>query len=157
MSAEFSPQTKKKIDEIVSRYPQKRAALLPVLHMAQREFGSISETEEKLVASLLDLKPIQVREVVTFYSMFIRKPIGKFHIQICSNITCSMMGAESLIAHLKKKLGIDIGETTADNKFTLTAVECLGACENAPCMMGNYDYYGNLDKQKIDEILDGLE
>jgi NADH-quinone oxidoreductase subunit E len=157
MSPEFSEQTKKKLGEIIAQYPQKKAALLPVLHIAQQEFGHISYEAEKIVAALLDIKPIEVREVVTFYSMFLREPVGKYHIQICSNLSCSIMGAENLIGYLKNKLGIEIGETTADNKFTLTTVECLGACEHAPCMMVNFDYYGHLDQDKIDEILDQLE
>ena len=157
MSPEFSEQTKRKLEEIIARYPQKKAALLPVLHLAQRDFGRISFEVEKTVASLLEITPIEVREVVTFYSMFLREPVGKYHIQICSNLSCSILGAENLIDHLKEKLGIGIGETTADQKFTLTTVECLGACECAPCMMVNFDYHGYLDKDKIDEILDKLE
>jgi NADH-quinone oxidoreductase subunit E len=157
MSPEFSELTKKKLEEIIAHYPQKRAALLPVLHLAQREFGRISFDVEKTVASLLDISPIEVREVVTFYSMFLRESVGKYHLQVCSNLSCSILGAESLIDHLKEKLGIGIGETTADQKFTLTTVECLGACECAPCMMVNFDYHGNLDRDKVDEILDKLE
>lgn len=157
MSPEVSEQTKKRIEGIIARYPQKRAALLPVLHLVQREAGFISKTEENLIASLLGLKPIQVREVVTFYTMYLRKPVGKYHLQLCSNISCSILGAESLLDYISEKLGIAIGETTSDRKFTLTAVECLGACEHAPCMMVNFDYYGNLDKEKIDKILNELE
>jgi NADH-quinone oxidoreductase subunit E len=157
MSPEFSEQTKTKLETIIAHYPQKRAALLPILHLAQNEFGRISYEVEKTVASLLGINPIEVREVVTFYSMFLRESVGKYHIQVCSNLSCSILGAEDLINHLKEKLGIGIGETTADKKFTLTTVECLGACESAPCMMINFDYYGNLDRDKIDEILDKLE
>ena len=157
MSPEFSEQTKKKLEEIIAHYPQKKAALLPVLHLAQREFGRISFEEEKTVASLLDIKPIEVREVVTFYSMFLRERVGKYHIQVCSNLSCTILGADNLIDYLKEKLAIGVGETTADQKFTLTTVECLGACEHAPCMMVNFDYYGNLDQDKIDEILENLE
>lgn len=157
MSPEFSAQTKKKLEEIISRYSCKEAAILPVLHLTQKEFGCISKEEEKLVAELLGIKPIQVREVVTFYTMLNQKPIGKYHIQICSNLSCSLLGAESLIDYLKEKIGIKPGETTPDKKFTLSTVECLGACEMAPCMMINFDYYGNLDKKKIDKILAGLE
>jgi NADH-quinone oxidoreductase subunit E len=157
MSPEVSEQTKKRIGEVIARYPQKRAALLPVLHLVQREAGCISKKEEKLIASLLDLKPIQVREVVTFYTMYLREPVGKYHLQLCSNISCSILGAESLIGYIREKLGIEIGETTPDRKFTLTTVECLGACEHAPCMMVNFDYYGNLDREKIDKILSELE
>jgi len=157
MSPEFSDQTKKKIEKILSHYPKKVAALLPVLHLAQREFGSISPAEEKLVAALLEIKPIQVREAVTFYSLLNRQPLGQYHIQVCSNLSCTLLGAEGLIDHLKQKLGIEPGQTTPDKKFTLTMVECLGACEEAPAMMINFDYHGNLDEKKIDDILAKLK
>lgn len=157
MSPEFSDQSRKKIEEILSRYPQKEAAILPILHLAQREFGSISEEEEKLVAGVLGIKPIKVREVVSFYTMLNRMPVGKYHIQVCSNLSCTLMGAEKLIEYLTEKLGIRSGETTPDKRFTLTTVECLGACEQAPSMMINFEYYGDLNRKKIDEILDKLE
>lgn len=157
MSPEFSDQTRKRIEEILSQYPNKEAALLPILHLAQREFGSISQEEEKLVAGLLGVRPIKVREVVSFYTMLNRQPLGKYHVQVCSNLSCTLMGSETLIDYLTEKLGIQPGETSPDKKFTLTPVECLGACEQAPCMMINFDYHGNLDKKKIDEILDKLD
>jgi len=157
MSPEFSEKTKKAVQEILARYPRKEAAILPVLHLAQQEFGRISSEEEKLIAELLEVKPIKVREVVSFYTMLHREPLGKYHIQVCSNLSCSLLGAEKMIDYLKKRLGIEVGETTQDKKFTLSTVECLGACEQAPCMMVNFDYYGFLDKKKIDEILDSLE
>lgn len=157
MSPEFSDKTKKKLEEIISRYSRKEAAILPVLHLTQKEFGCISVKEEKLVAELLNIRPIQVREVVTFYTMLNQMPVGKYYIQVCSNLSCSLLGAESLVDYLTEKIGIKPGETTQDNKFTLSTVECLGACEMAPCMMINFDYYGNLDKKKIDKILDGLK
>ena len=157
MSPELTDRTKQKIEEIASRYASKEAALLPVLHLVQREVGFISPQEEKQVAHLLDIKPIKVEEVVTFYTMYNKEVIGKYHVQVCSNLSCSLLGSELLIDQLKDKLGIGVGETTTDKKFTLTTVECLGACEQAPCMMINFDYYGNLDKEKIDDILDNLE
>lgn len=157
MSPEFSDKTKKKIEEMLSRYPRKEAAILPVLHLTQQEFGFISSKEEKLVADILGIKPIEVREVVSFYTMLLRQPVGKYHIQVCTNLSCFLMGAEKLIDYLKEKLGIEPGQTTQDEKFTLTTVECLGACELAPSMMINFDYHGNLDKKKIDEILDKLK
>lgn len=157
MSPEFSAQTKKKIEEILSRYPKKEAAILPLLHLTQKEFGCISGEEEKLVAQVLGIKPLKVREVASFYTMINRQPVGKYHIQVCTNLTCSLLGAETLIDHLKEKLGIEPGQTTPDKKFTLTTVECLGACEQAPSMMINFDHYGNLDKKKIDQILDKLK
>jgi len=157
MSAEFSDKAKKEIKDIISSYPDKEAALLPVLHLLQREFGYISETEEKMVAELLDVSQVRVKEVVSFYTMFNRKQIGKYHIQLCSNLSCSLLGSDSLIEYISKKLGIKVGETTSDKKFTLSTVQCLGACEQAPCMMVNFNYYGKLDKKKIDIILDELD
>jgi NADH-quinone oxidoreductase E subunit len=157
MNPEFSEKTRKKIDKIVARYPQKEAAILPLLHIAQQEFGFISPDSEERVAEILEIKPIRVREVVTFYTMLNREPVGKYSIQVCSNLSCTLLGSEKLIDYLKEKLGIKPGQTTKDKKFTLSVVECLGACEQAPCMMINFDYYGNLDKKKIDKILDGLE
>jgi len=157
MSPEFREKTRKKIKEILSRYPRKEAAILPVLHITQQEFGSISAEEEKQVAQILGIKPIKVRELVTFYTMLNQVPLGKYHIQVCSNLSCSLLGAEKLIDYLKEKLGVDPGETTPDRKYTLSLVGCLGACEQAPCMMVNFDYYGDLDKKKIDEILDSLK
>ncbi len=157
MSSEFSEQTKKNIAEVVARYPEKQAALLPVLHLAQQEFGYVSRSTERSVAELLELSPAQVHEVVTFYTMYNRKQIGKYHIQVCSNLSCTLLGGGPLIEHLSQKLGIQPGETTADQKFTLSLVQCLGACEMAPCMMVNFDYYGLLDAGKIDDILDNLE
>jgi NADH-quinone oxidoreductase subunit E len=157
MSQAISDQTLKKIEEIASHYAKKEAALLPVLHLVQREVGFISSQEEKKVAEILGIKPIRVKEVATFYTMINQEPVGKYHIQVCSNISCSLLGAEPLIEHLKEKLGIEVGETTPDKKFTLSTVECLGACEQAPCMMINFDYFGNLDKERIDDILNKLE
>lgn len=157
MSPEFSNKTKKQILDIVAHYPEKKAALLPVLHVAQKEFGFISLDTERLVAALLDIKPVQVREVVTFYTMYNRQPVGKYHIQVCSNLSCSLLGGESLLDFLLKKLNIGLGETTEDKKFTISTVECLGACEQAPCMMVNFDYYGDLDEVKIEKILDNLK
>jgi NADH-quinone oxidoreductase E subunit len=156
MSPELSEQTRKTITEIVARYPEKEAALLPVLHAAQKEFGYISHATEKTVAGLLNISPARVHEVVTFYTMYNRQPVGRYHVQICSNLSCSLLGAGSLIDHLSGKLGIKPGETTSDQKYTLSLVQCLGACEQAPCMMVNFDYYGNLNATKIDEILDNL-
>lgn len=157
MSSEFSEKTKKKIEEIVARYPQKEAAILPILHITQQEFGSISAEEEKLVARILGIKPISVRELVTFYTMLSRESLGKYHIQVCSNLSCSLLGADNFVDYLVEKLGIKPGETTPDKKFTLSTVECLGACERAPCMLINFNYYGEMDPKKVDEILDGLK
>lgn len=157
MSREFTPALKKRIEGVLAHYPNKQAGLLPVLRLVQSEKGFISAEDERIVAVLLGLRPIKVREVVTFYTLFARKPLGQFHIQVCSNLSCSLAGGEKILEHLKARLGIRVGQTTPDGKYTLTEVECLGACEQAPCMMVNFDYYGNLDPEKIDRILDGLK
>jgi NADH-quinone oxidoreductase E subunit len=157
VSPEYSAELRKKIEEVVARYPRKEAALLPVLHLVQNEIGCISPLEEQFVAGLLGLKPMKVREVVSFYTMISSRPLGRYHIQVCSNLSCTLLGAGTLLEYLEKKLGIGVGETSADQKFTLSTVECLGACELAPCLMVNFDYHGQLDKAKIDEILESLE
>ena len=157
MNREFTAELKKRIEEITARYPSRQAALLPVLHLVQSETGFLSAEEERAVASILGLPPIKVREVVTFYTMFTRKPLGRFHLQVCSNLSCSLADGERILRHLQAKLGIGAGETTPDGKYTLTEVECLGACEQAPCMMVNFDYHGNLDPEKVDRILEELK
>lgn len=151
------PALKERIEGVLAHYPNKQAGLLPVLRLVQSEKGFISAEDERIVAALLGLRPIKVREVVTFYTLFVRKPLGQFHIQVCSNLSCSLAGGEKILEHLKARLGIQAGQTTSDGKYTLTEVECLGACEQAPCMMVNFDYYGNLDPEKIDRILEGLK
>ena len=157
MSVELSPQTKKKIDEILVHYPKKEAAILPVLHLIQQEFGAITGDEERTVAALLDIKPIRVREVVTFYTMFRQQPQGKYLLQVCSNLSCTLAGSERLVDFMKRRLGVGVGETTADRRFTLVTVECLGACDQAPCMMINLDYHTGLTEEKINKILGSLE
>ena len=157
MSPEYSASLRRKIDEVAALYPKRGAALLPVLHLVQREVGCIAAEEERFVALALGLRPVKVREVVTFYTMFLRRPIGKYHLQVCSNLSCSLLGAGSLLEYLQQKLGIEVGETTAEGRFTLSTVECLGACEQAPCLMVNFDYQGQMDREKIDRLLESLE
>lgn len=150
-------ETKIKIRELIKRYPKKQAAILPVLSIVQKELGCISIEAEKWIAETLELQPVRVREVLTFYTMLTAKPLGKYHIQVCSNLSCSLLGGEKILDYISKKLSLKQGETTPDGKFTLSTVECLGACEQAPCMMINFNYYGNLTAEKIDEILEKLE
>jgi len=148
---------KKEIETILPRYPRKEAAILPALHLVQRRLGYITAESEKLVAQVLGVRPVRVREVVTFYTMFSQKPLGKYHLQVCSNLSCTLAGGETVLDYLREKLKIKVGETTADGRFTLTTVECLGACDQAPCLMVNDDLHGRLDKTKIDELLARLE
>lgn len=154
---EFSPQAKKEIERLLSRYPNKEAALLPTLHLAQREFGYVSNEAEALVAATLDLPQPRVHGVATFYTMYNKKAVGKYHVQVCTNIACSLLGADSLLAYLEKKLGIKPGQTTPDGKITLNAVECLGSCGTAPVMQINDDYYESLTEKKIDDIIASLK
>lgn len=150
-------ELKNSIEEAAKRYPNPRSAIMPALFLAQKEHGFLSGETLKEVAGILDVPEIWVYEVSTFYGMFHTEPIGKFHIKICTNLSCQLLGAESLLAHLEKSLGVEAGGTTPDGMFTLATAECLGACEGAPMMQVNDGYFHmNLTPAGIDEILDGL-
>ena len=157
MPVEFSQETLKKVGAIVSRYPKKEAALLPVLRMAQEEFGYLSVEAIEYVARLMELQPARVYGVVTFYTMLNMKPIGRHHIQVCRTLSCVLTGSEKITAFLKKRLAIELGETTPDGKFTLSEVECLAACGTGPMMQINDDYYESLTGEKVEEILRSLK
>ena len=153
----FTEEILKKLDVIVQKYPTKKAALLPALWLAQEENdGWIPREAMKDIADFLELAPAEVEGVATFYTMYNKVPIGKYHLEVCHNIVCMAVGADALIDHIGEKLGIDKGATTADRKFTLNGAECLGACANAPCMMVGGTYYEDLDFAKTDKILDEL-
>jgi NADH-quinone oxidoreductase E subunit len=157
MALEFSPETYKQFEAIVARYPKKEAAMLPVLYLAQKEFGFLGPEAIAYVAKLMGQSPARVHGVVSFYTMFHMKPIGRHHIQICRTLPCALRGAQTVTALIKQKLGIDPGQTTADGRFTLSEVECLASCGTAPMMQVNDDYYENLTEGKISEILDSLK
>jgi len=146
----------KEIDEILSRYPVKRSALIPLLYLAQRENGYVSEAAMIEIAGILNLTPPQVYETVTFYTMLNLKPVGKFHIQVCKSLMCALVGSDTLIGWIRSQLGIGIGETTTDGVFTLNAVECLAACGTGPMMQINDDYYERLTEDKVGRILADL-
>ncbi len=148
---------KTEIEEILSRYPVKRSALLPLLYLAQKEHGYVTEAAMKEIAGLLRLTPPQVYETVTFYTMLNLKPVGKFHLQVCKSLMCALVGSDTLIGWLETKLGIKPGETTKDGLFTLSKVECLAACCTAPMMQVNEDYYERLTEEKVDRILADLK
>ena len=156
MSVSFSDSGRKEFEALLKRYPDKEAAILPALHLAQREFGYVSDEAILRVAEILGFTPARIEGVATFYTMYNRRPVGKYHVQICRNISCSLMGAEHLIEHVSKKLGIKPGETTPDGKFTLSKVECLGSCGTAPVLQLNDDYHEDLTEEKIDALLAGL-
>ena len=156
MSFAFSEARKKEFGRLLTRYPDKEAVILPALHLAQKEQGYVSDDAIVHIAELLGTSAARIEGVATFYTMYNRKPVGKYHVQICRNISCSLLGAEHLIEHVSKKLGVKPGETTPDGKFTLTKVECLGSCGTAPVMQVNDDYHENLTEAKIDAILGQL-
>jgi NADH-quinone oxidoreductase subunit E len=150
----FNEDNQKKFDQLLARYPSSDALMLPSLWMVQYQEGYISEEAMVYIAERLDKSPMQVYQVVTFYSMFLLKPIGKYHIQLCKTLSCKLRGSVQIKEHIKQKLGIEVGETTKDGRFTLTEVECLGACGGAPAMSFNDDYVEKLTIEKIDEILE---
>ena len=156
MSIQFSEEKLKKVDEIIARYPEGRqkSALLPVLHLAQEQFGWLSTETIDYVAALLKLEPIEVYEVATFYSMYNLKPVGKYMFEVCQTGPCMVRGCDDIIAYIGEKLGIKPGETTGDGLFTLKTVECLGACGYAPMMQLGKHYKEHLTKEKVDAIIE---
>lgn len=155
----FSNETLALVNRIIKRYPEGRqkSALLPVLHIAQSEFdGWLSTPVMDYVASLLSIKPIEVYEVASFYSMYNLEPVGKCLIEVCQTGPCWLRGSDDIIEHLENKLGIKVGETTSDGMFTLKAVECLGSCGTAPMLQCGADYHENLTNDKVDVLLDKL-
>lgn len=156
---EFSPEALVLVNKIIKRYPEgkQKSALLPLLHLAQSEFdGWLSVETMDYVASLLNIKPIEVYEVATFYTMFNTEPVGRCLLEVCQTGSCYLRGSDDIIAHIERKLGIKVGETTADGQFTLKAVECLGSCGTAPMLQCGADFHENLTEQKVDKLLDGL-
>jgi len=137
-------------------YPDQRGALLPVLHMAQDTFGYVSLEVQEYVAGLFDLAPSHVHEVVSFYTLYFQQPKGRHVVAVCHNLSCYLAGSRDILAHVKQRLGIDVGETTEDGRVNLQSVECLCACEAAPMMQVDDRYELNLTPEKVDRILEGL-
>ncbi len=146
----------REIQALIGRYPRKRSALIPSLQLAQKEIGYLSHDAVCEIAGIFELSPNEVYEVVSFYTLLHRKPVGKYVIQVCTNISCLLCSAEEILAHLVNRLGIKPGETTPD-KFTLLEVECLASCGTSPVVQINEDYYEELTPEKLNRILDGLE
>jgi len=156
----LSEASRAEIDRWIDKYPPewKRSAVMPALSVAQEQNGGWLTTElMDAVAQYLDMEPIAVYEVATFYGMYELQPVGRHKISVCTNISCMLCGSESVVSHLEGKLGIKLGETTTDGKFTLKEVECLGACVGAPMLQIGKTYYENLTPEKLDQILDTLE
>ena len=152
----FPPEAMARIEKLLTRYPTKQAALLPVLWVAQETWGWISKEACEEVARLLGLPASHVDGVLTFYTMFNLRPVGRNLLQVCTSISCHLLGAEALVEHCGKKLGIGVEETTKDGKFTLVEVECIAGCDKAPSMMVNDKYYEPMDEKKLDQLLDRL-
>lgn len=159
----FSAERMKEIETIIARYPEgkQKSAILPILHIAQTDFGWISVNVMDYVAEILKIQPIEVYEVATFYTMFNLQPTGKYVLEVCRTGPCMICGVDEIFEHLKKKLGVELNETSKDGRFTIKAVECLAACGGAPCLQvklksedGIYKYYENLTPEKIDELIE---
>lgn len=159
MNIQFSQEKMNKVQEIIARYPEgkQKSALIPLLHLAQEEFGGwLDVPVMDYVAGILNIKPIEVYEVATFYTMFNMKPVGKYVLEVCQTGPCMLSGSDQIISHIKNKLGIKEGETTADGLFTLKPAECLGACGYAPMMQLGKFFKENLTIEKVDALLEDL-
>ncbi|MGD1210438.1 MAG: NADH-quinone oxidoreductase subunit NuoF [Candidatus Acidiferrales bacterium] len=154
---QLSPQLEAKFNDLVTRYPVKRSALIPMMLYAQDELGHLGDEILEEIAKRLDLNIIQVTETLAYYSMLRRKPAGRYHIQVCTNISCMLRGGNELYHHVQKRLGIGNKEVSPSGTFSLEEVECMGACTGAPCMQVNYDFYENLDPDKVDAFFEQLE
>lgn len=152
----FSEEKLTKVHEIIARYPEgkQKSALLPLLHLAQEEWGWLSADTMDYIAGILNIKPIEVYEVATFYSMYNLKPVGRYLFEVCQTGPCMLRGSDEIIAYIKEKLNINVGETTGDGLFTLKTVECLGACGYAPMMQMGKFYKEHLTKEKVDQIIE---
>jgi len=159
MAVELSQETRRACEEIVARYPEasRQAAILPVLHLAQREWGYIPLEGIKYVAEMLEIPYARAAGVMSFYPMFHKSPVGRYVIYVCSTLSCALSGAEEVLGYLREKLGIDVGETTADGKFTLAKAECIAACDGAPAILVNETLHRHMTREKLDRLLDGLE
>ena len=153
---EFSAQQLAEVRRLQSLYPDRRGALLPVLHLAQDTFGYVSLDVEEYVAGLFELSPAHVHEVVTFYTLYFQQPKGRHVVAVCHNLSCYLAGSRDILAHVQRRLGVEVGETTDDGRVTLQSVECLCACEAAPMAQVDDRYELNLTPEKVDRILEGL-
>jgi NADH-quinone oxidoreductase E subunit len=152
----FSQETEDKFKHLVSIYPQKRSALIPMLLLAQKEHGYVKAETIEYVAQYLGLNPSEVDSIMSFYTLLRRRPVGKYHILICTNLACLLRGSDEIEACIKRKLGVELGHTTPDGLFSAIEFECLGSCTTAPCIQINGEFYENLDVRRTENILDEL-
>lgn len=153
----FSDEFEARFSAMLGHYPTKRSVLVPTLLYAQDEVGFLSDEAVQEIASRLDLTELEVRNVISYYSMLTTRARGKYNVQVCTNIACMLRGGEELFVHCRNKLGIDHKQTTPDSMFTLEEVECIGACSWAPAIQVNYDFHENLTVEKLDKVLDGYK
>jgi NADH-quinone oxidoreductase E subunit len=153
----FTEENLKRIDEVLKKYPARKPAVMPVLWIAQEQNGWISGEVMKEVALILEMTPEEVLGIVTFYTMYHQKPMGKYHIQVCTNVSCMLKGGYGIFDHVKDKLGLKNMEVSEDMQFSLEEVECMGSCGTAPMIAVNEDYYENLDIDKTNKILESLK
>ncbi len=153
----FSEEFEKRFADMLTHYPTKRSVLVPTLLYAQDEAGYLSDEVIHEIAQRLELTDLEVNNVISYYSMLTTKPRGKYNVQVCTNIACMLVGGEELLEHCSKKLGIKNKQTTADGKFTLEEVECIGACSWAPAVQVNYDFHENLTPEKMDKVLESCK
>jgi NADH-quinone oxidoreductase subunit E len=156
MTFELSKEREQKLADILTRYPTKMAACIPLLHLCQEQHGFVDDDVMVFVSNRLDLPRAHVEGVVTFYTLFNRAPVGKHQVWVCRTLPCALRDADGIVAHCEKKLGIKVGETTSDGKVTLRSAECLASCGTAPMMQVDKDYFENLTPEKVDAILDKL-
>jgi NADH-quinone oxidoreductase subunit E len=154
--ARLSADNERIAHEILGRYPRKKSALIPLLHLAQEQDGWVSEDAMAHIAELVEVTPAEVLGTCSFYEMFKLHPVGEYHVNICHGISCHLLGAEELIHHAEESLGVREGVTTGDGKFTVEGVECVAACTEAPCVQVNYRYFNKVTTADLDELLDDL-
>ena len=156
MSFTFTADRQKYFNSLIKQYPDKRSAVLPVLHLAQEQEGYLTIETIETLAQMLDITPATLMDTVSFYTMFHTRPRGKYLIQVCQTLSCSLVGSDEIVDHLSRKYQIKVGETTSDGKFTLVKVECLGSCGTAPVVQINDEYYEKVTPEKLDRIMEKL-
>jgi NADH-quinone oxidoreductase subunit E len=154
--ARFTTDNAAVADDIIARYPVKKSALIPLLHLAQEQDGHVTDDAMEHIAELVDVTPAEVLGTCSFYEMFKREPVGDYVVNVCTNISCMLLGGEELLHHLEQRLGIKAGDTTPDGKFTLEDVECIAACTEAPCLQVNYRYFHRIGNDEVDVLIDDL-
>jgi NADH-quinone oxidoreductase subunit E len=157
MEFKFTEENLKRVDNEIKKYPVKQPAVMAALWIAQEQNGWVSGEVMKEVAQVLDMTPEEVLGIVTFYTMYHQKPMGKYHIQVCTNVSCMLRGGYEIFDRVKQKLNIDNMQVTEDNTFSLEEVECMGSCGTAPMIAVNEDYYESLNKEKVDQLLNSLK